>query len=87
MPLHRRHFDPWPYFDWEGYVDQNEPNDYHPPRLPPLYPQIQCVSRLGGRAFVLMKAVDRYEKRHKNLAAHLSPAFRVEVGDVVTVGM
>jgi small subunit ribosomal protein S11e len=31
--------------------------------------------------------VDRYEKRHKNLAAHLSPAFRVELGDSVTVGM
>jgi hypothetical protein len=31
--------------------------------------------------------IDRYEKRHKNLAAHVSPAFRVEVGDVVTVGM
>ncbi|KNZ77447.1 40S ribosomal protein S11 [Termitomyces sp. J132] len=30
--------------------------------------------------------IDRYEKRHKNLAAHLSPAFRVEVGDTVTVG-
>ena len=30
--------------------------------------------------------VDRYEKRHKNLAAHVSPAFRVEIGDVVTVG-
>ncbi|KAM0791984.1 hypothetical protein ACM66B_002735 [Microbotryomycetes sp. NB124-2] len=29
---------------------------------------------------------NRYEKRHKNLAAHCSPAFRVEVGDVVTVG-
>lgn len=29
---------------------------------------------------------DRYEKRHKNLAAHVSPAFRVELGDVVTVG-
>jgi len=29
---------------------------------------------------------DRYEKRHKNLAAHVSPAFRVEVGDTVTVG-
>ena len=29
---------------------------------------------------------DRYEKRHKNLAAHVSPAFRVEPGDVVTVG-
>ncbi len=28
----------------------------------------------------------RYEKRHKNLAAHCSPAFRVEEGDQVTVG-
>jgi len=28
----------------------------------------------------------RYEKRHKNLAAHVSPAFRVDVGDQVTVG-
>ncbi|PPQ76338.1 hypothetical protein CVT26_008966 [Gymnopilus dilepis] len=28
---------------------------------------------------------NRYEKRHKNLAAHVSPAFRVEVGDTVTV--
>ncbi|KAI8800604.1 ribosomal protein S17-domain-containing protein, partial [Cladochytrium replicatum] len=30
---------------------------------------------------------NRYEKRHKNLAAHLSPAFiGVQPGDVVTVG-
>lgn len=28
----------------------------------------------------------RYEKRHANLAAHVSPAFRVEEGDQVTVG-
>ncbi|KAG5778663.1 hypothetical protein H9Q73_007693 [Fusarium xylarioides] len=28
----------------------------------------------------------RYEKRHKNVAAHVSPAFRVEEGDQVTVG-
>ena len=28
----------------------------------------------------------RYEKRHKNLAAHCSPAFLVKEGDVVTVG-
>lgn len=28
----------------------------------------------------------RYEKRHKNIAAHVSPAFRVEEGDQVTVG-
>ena len=29
---------------------------------------------------------DRYEKRHSNLAAHVSPAFRVVEGDQVTVG-
>ncbi|OLL24632.1 40S ribosomal protein S11-B [Neolecta irregularis DAH-3] len=29
---------------------------------------------------------NRYEKRHKNLAAHISPCFRAEVGDIVTVG-
>ena len=28
----------------------------------------------------------RYEKRHKMLSAHCSPAFRVEEGDLVTVG-
>jgi len=28
----------------------------------------------------------RYEKRHKNISAHVSPAFRVEEGDQVTVG-
>ncbi|TNV78063.1 hypothetical protein FGO68_gene16151 [Halteria grandinella] len=31
--------------------------------------------------------INRFEKRHKNLAAHCSPAFpRVREGDVVTVG-
>jgi ribosomal protein S17 len=35
----------------------------------------------------LTPITDRYEKRHKNLAAHVSPAFRVELGDYVTVGM
>ena len=28
----------------------------------------------------------RYERRHTNMAAHVSPAFRVEDGDQVTVG-
>jgi small subunit ribosomal protein S11e len=28
----------------------------------------------------------RFEKRHKNLAAHCSPAFPVKDGDIVTVG-
>jgi len=29
---------------------------------------------------------NRYEKRHTNIPAHLSPAFKVKVGDVVTLG-
>merc|ERR1719156_477857 len=33
-----------------------------------------------------IKKYQRYEKRHKNLAAHLSPAFRCKEGDYVTVG-
>ena len=34
-----------------------------------------------------IKKYNRFEKRHKNLAAHCSPAFpRVKEGDVVTVG-
>ncbi|ORZ34655.1 ribosomal protein S17 [Catenaria anguillulae PL171] len=34
-----------------------------------------------------VKKYNRYEKRHRNLAAHLSPAFvGVENGDVATVG-
>lgn len=28
----------------------------------------------------------RYEKRHKNVAVHVSPAFRISEGDIVTVG-
>jgi len=33
-----------------------------------------------------VRKYNRYEKRHKKLSAHLSPCFRVEEGDTVTVG-
>lgn len=34
-----------------------------------------------------VKKYNRFEKRHRNLAAHCSPAFpRIKEGDVVTVG-
>jgi small subunit ribosomal protein S11e len=34
-----------------------------------------------------IKKYNRFEKRHKNLSAHCSPAFpRINEGDVVTVG-
>merc|ERR1711918_42941 len=33
-----------------------------------------------------IKKYNRFEKRHKTVAAHCSPAFRIRVGDVVTVG-
>ncbi|XP_057298401.1 40S ribosomal protein S11-like [Hydractinia symbiolongicarpus] len=34
-----------------------------------------------------IKKYQRYEKRHKNLSAHMSPCFRdVSLGDLVTVG-
>merc|ERR1712137_1035912 len=34
-----------------------------------------------------VKKYNRFEKRHKNMSVHISPAFRdVQLGDVVTVG-
>ena len=34
-----------------------------------------------------IKKYNRFEKRHNNLACHLSPAFaRTRIGDIVTVG-
>ena len=33
-----------------------------------------------------IKKYNRFEKRHKTVSAHCSPAFRLKQGDVVTVG-
>ena len=33
-----------------------------------------------------IKKYNRFEKRHKTITAHCSPAFRLRMGDVVTVG-
>merc|ERR1712137_783186 len=33
-----------------------------------------------------LKKYNRYEKRHTNIAAHMSPCFRTKVGDIVTIG-
>lgn len=53
-------------------------------RLPQINSPPLCCSLLTK--FPSVPKYKRYEKRHKNLAAHCSPAFRVEVGDTVTVG-
>jgi len=33
-----------------------------------------------------IKKYNRFEKRHKTVPVHCSPAFRLKIGDVVTVG-
>ena len=33
-----------------------------------------------------IKKYNRFEKRHKTVSCHCSPAFRIKTGDVVTVG-
>jgi|Transcript_99957 small subunit ribosomal protein S11e len=33
-----------------------------------------------------IKKYKRFEKRHKNIACHCSPCFRVKEGDIVTIG-
>merc|ERR1712014_335802 len=52
-----------------------------------------CISTKMARTIVIrrdylhyIKKYNRFEKRHKNVAVPCSPAFRIKIGDVVTVG-
>ena len=52
-----------------------------------------CVSTKMDRTIIVRRnylhyiaKYRRYEKRHKNVAAHLSPAFTCKEGDIVTIG-
>jgi len=52
-----------------------------------------CVSNKMTRTIIVrrdylhwVKKYNRYEKRHRNIPAHCSPAFLVKVGDPVTIG-
>lgn len=54
-----------------------------------LHPQVSLLNVVKAEWLLLnclLYRYARYEKRHKNIAAHCSPAFRVEEGDHVTVG-
>lgn len=50
------------------------------------YPKPVFASNDSRDYLHYVKKYNRYEKRHKNLAAHVSPCFRIKEGDVVTVG-
>jgi small subunit ribosomal protein S11e len=52
-----------------------------------------CISHKMQRTVVVrrdyvhfVRKYKRYEKRHRNIPAHLSPAFTIKEGDVVTIG-
>lgn len=52
-----------------------------------------CVSNKMQRTVVVrrdyvhfVRKYKRYEKRHRNISAHLSPCFSIKEGDVVTIG-
>jgi small subunit ribosomal protein S11e len=52
-----------------------------------------CVSNKMTRTIIVrrdylhwVKKYNRYEKRHRNIPAHCSPAFLVKIGDPVTIG-
>lgn len=89
VPFHWRGLNSRSYPHWQGHLHQDDPYHHHPQRLSALHPQVSCVQQYTFHHTWLttVSLSDRYEKRHKNLAAHVSPAFRVELGDVVTVGM
>jgi small subunit ribosomal protein S11e len=52
-----------------------------------------CVSAKMERSIIVrrdyvqfIRKYKRYEKRHRNIPAHISPAFQIGEGDVVTIG-
>lgn len=53
-----------------------------------LLAQLRCADTFDSRPFPLPLPVSnhRYEKRHTNTAAHLSPCFRCKEGDTVVIG-
>ncbi|KAJ6344455.1 hypothetical protein OIU76_006054 [Salix suchowensis] len=53
---------------------KNEPDHYREEELPSLV------------LFVVSPRSIRYEKRHSNIPAHISPCFRVREGDYVIIG-
>jgi small subunit ribosomal protein S11e len=50
------------------------------------YPLVGRSTNFSRDYLHYVKKYNRYEKRHKNLAAHVSPCFRIKEGDQVTVG-
>ena len=52
-----------------------------------------CISTKMTRTVIVrrdylryVKKYRRFEKRHKNISAHLSPCFEVKEGDILTIG-
>ena len=45
-----------------------------------------CARLCLNEIIMTVRKYMRYEKRHSNLSAHLSPCFRVREGDKVVVG-
>ncbi len=64
-----------------------------PPSRPPLYNIGIVKSTKMHRTIIVrrdylhyIKKYQRFEKRHTNIAAHISPCFRAKEGDLVTIG-
>merc|ERR1719198_641740 len=52
-----------------------------------------CISTKMKRSIIIrrdylryVKKYRRFEKRHKNIAAHVSPCFEIKEGDILTIG-
>jgi small subunit ribosomal protein S11e len=80
MSFHWSNLHPWTYPLRHCCLRQNAP--YHHNSVFTFWVLAKC-----SRDYLhYVKKYNRYEKRHKNLAAHVSPCFRIKEGDQVTVG-
>lgn len=100
MSIHQRRLHPWSNLVGLGptckapgcfsvIFRQSEVNkdasDHHcPSRLFALHQEIPKVKNSPEQDIMVLDL--RYEKRHRNIPAHLSPCFRCKEGDMVIIG-
>jgi ribosomal protein S17 len=51
-----------------------------------VFDNIVGIYGIGVNVLMFVYDLPRYEKRHKNIPAHVSPCFRVSEGDTVVIG-
>lgn len=82
MSFYRQHLDSWANSDGESRLDKNDTDNHHPPGLPPLHPQVQCVEASSGLVWcsdIAPQTVTRRDTRTWLHMCHLHSVWRLVI--------